>query len=58
MGDIAEMMIEAEMAGIDYESYCYNLAMAEIERQKKAAKNKKKTSEYGTNTERRKGKGK
>jgi hypothetical protein len=54
MGDIAEMMIEAEIAGMDYESYCFNLADVELERQEKK---KKRTSEYGTNTERRKGKG-
>ena len=42
MGDIAEMMIAAELAGMDYESYCVELAWIEIDRVKKAKKKAKK----------------
>ena len=42
MGDIADMMIEAEMAGMDYESYCVELAELELARVEKAKKKKKK----------------
>ena len=42
MGDIADMMIEADMAGMDYESYCVELAESELARVEKDKKKKKK----------------
>lgn len=38
MGEIAEMMIEAEMAGVDYAEYCVEVARLELARAKKVKK--------------------
>lgn len=38
MGEIAQMMIEAEMAGMDYAEYCVEVARLELARAKKAKK--------------------
>ena len=50
MGDIAEMMIEAEMAGMDYDEYCVEVARVEIDRVEKAkAKKKRKKKDPAPN---------